>query len=76
MEPRQTRAEWVRSKGEGNRRLMKQLVSVAFTAVFACSMTFVILFVLKLIFGDLRVDEEAEALGLDLSEHSESAYVS
>ncbi len=29
MEPRQTRAEWERSKGERNRRLMKKLVATA-----------------------------------------------
>jgi Amt family ammonium transporter len=57
-------------------QVWKQLISVAFTAAFACSLTFGILFVLKLIMGDLRVDEEAEAEGLDLSEHSEAAYVS
>jgi Ammonium Transporter Family len=37
-------------------------------------MTFVILSVLKLVFGSLRVDPEAEAEGLDLAEHSEAAY--
>ena len=51
-----------------------QLVSIAFTAVFAIIMTAIILFVLKAILGDLRVDEEAEHIGIDLSEHSEAAY--
>ena len=37
-------------------------------------MTFVILLALKLVFGSLRVSEEAEYEGLDVSEHSESAY--
>jgi len=31
---------------------------------------------LKLVFGSLRVSDEAEYEGLDLSEHSESAYTS
>jgi Amt family ammonium transporter len=55
-------------------QVMKQLASVGFTAVFACVLTIAILAVLKLVFGDLRVDEEAESVGLDQSEHSESAY--
>lgn len=32
------------------------------------------LVVLRLLFGDLRVDEEGESTGLDLTEHSETAY--
>jgi hypothetical protein len=39
-------------------------------------MTAIILSVLKLGFGSLRVDEEEEFEGLDLSQHSESAYTS
>jgi Amt family ammonium transporter len=57
-------------------QLWVQLKGVAFTAVFAPVATFVILSGLKLAFGSLRVDEEAEEAGLDLAEHSESAYVS
>jgi ammonia channel protein AmtB len=37
-------------------------------------MSWAILFALKLILGDLRVSDEAEYEGLDLSEHSETAY--
>ena len=55
-------------------QVVKQLASVGFTAVFASLLTIAILVVLKLVFGDLRVDEEAESAGLDQSEHSESAY--
>lgn len=51
-----------------------QLQSILFTAVFAVVMTFIILFVLRALFGSLRVSEDDEAQGLDLSEHSESAY--
>jgi Amt family ammonium transporter len=51
-----------------------QLASVAYVAVLAPAATFVILSVLKLVFGTLTVDEEAEHDGLDISEHSESAY--
>ncbi len=52
-----------------------QLKSVLFTAAFAPVATLVILLVLRAIFGKLRVDDESEFAGLDLSEHSESAYV-
>jgi Amt family ammonium transporter len=55
-------------------QVMKQIASVGFTAVFASVLTIAILVVLKLVFGDLRVDEESESAGLDQSEHSESAY--
>jgi Amt family ammonium transporter len=53
-----------------------QLQSVVFTAIFAPAVTVVILLVLRLVFGDLRVSDEAEFEGLDLAEHSESAYTS
>jgi hypothetical protein len=36
--------------------------------------TVVILLGLRVVFGSLRVQDEEEADGLDLSEHSESAY--
>jgi len=55
-------------------QLLKQLASVGFTALFACSVTLAILFVLRLVMGDLRVGAEGEHQGLDLSEHSETAY--
>jgi Amt family ammonium transporter len=51
-----------------------QLKSIGFTAVFAPLVTVVILLTLRAIFGDLRATDEGEAEGLDLSEHSESAY--
>jgi Amt family ammonium transporter len=57
-------------------QLWVQLKGVAFTAVFAPLATLAILSGLKLAFGSLRVDDDAEEAGLDLSEHSESAYVS
>jgi len=52
-----------------------QLKSIAFTAAFAPVATIVILLVLRAIFGSLRLNEEAEFDGVDLSEHSETAYV-
>jgi ammonium transporter, Amt family len=56
-------------------QIIVQLEGVAFTAIFAPVVTVVILLVLKMVFGSLRVDDEAEETGLDLSEHSESGYV-
>jgi Amt family ammonium transporter len=55
-------------------QIMIQLKGIAFVAVFAPIATAVILMILKLVFGSLRVSEEDEFGGLDLSEHSESAY--
>jgi Amt family ammonium transporter len=55
-------------------QLLIQLVSVGYVAIAAPLLTFGILSVLKLVFGGLAVDEEAEFNGLDISEHSESAY--
>jgi len=55
-------------------QIMVQIEGIVFTAIFAPVLTFVILSVLKLFFGSLRVDEEDEIEGLDLSQHSESAY--
>jgi Amt family ammonium transporter len=51
-----------------------QVKSIVFTAAYAPAMTLVILALLRLVFGSLRVRDEAEFEGIDLSEHSESAY--
>jgi Amt family ammonium transporter len=51
-----------------------QTKSIVFTAVFAPLATLAILFLLRVLFGSLRADDEAEFVGLDLAEHSESAY--
>jgi len=55
-------------------QILRQLTSIGITAVFACAMTFAILFMMKLVMGDLRVSPEDESQGLDLSQHSETAY--
>jgi Amt family ammonium transporter len=57
-------------------QVMAQLQSIVFTAIFAPLVTVAILFALRLVFGDLRVSQEAEFEGLDLAEHSETAYTS
>ena len=51
-----------------------QLAAVLATVAFAVVGTSVILLVLKAVMG-LRVTEDEERLGLDLSQHNESAYV-
>ena len=64
--------------GEGvtqGQQIMRQVWSILFTAAFAPAVTFVILGVLRLLFGSLRLDAEAEFEGVDLSEHRETAYV-
>jgi Amt family ammonium transporter len=55
-------------------QVMVQLKGIGFTAVFAPAMSFAILMALKLVFGSLRVSDEQEFEGLDVSQHSESAY--
>jgi ammonia channel protein AmtB len=49
-------------------------MAVGATILFAVVGTSVILLVLKAVMG-LRVSEQEERMGLDLSQHSESAYV-
>jgi len=51
-----------------------QVKSILFTAVFAPTVTLLLLLILRAVFGKLRVSDEAEYEGLDLSEHSETAY--
>jgi len=51
-----------------------QLLSVAVAAAFSFVMTWLILKVLELIMG-LRVDDDQEVEGLDLSQHGESGYM-
>jgi ammonium transporter, Amt family len=60
-------------KGNFN-ELLVELTAIAITYLIAGIGTFVILQVLKLVFGDLRVREEAEYQGLDINEHGEEGY--
>jgi Amt family ammonium transporter len=55
-------------------QIMVQLQGIAFVAVFASLATVGILLAMRLVFGSLRVAEEDEVVGLDLSEHTENAY--
>ncbi|WP_334307742.1 ammonium transporter [Anaerocolumna sp. MB42-C2] len=52
-----------------------QIISIVITIAFAAIATFIILFIMKK-FMAIRVTKEEEALGLDLTQHSELAYPS
>lgn len=54
-------------------QLWIQFVSVAATMVYCFVMTFILLKIVDAMIG-LRVDEEDEDIGLDLSQHGENAY--
>ncbi len=54
-------------------QLVVQLIAVAATWALAIMGTFIILSILKAIMG-LRVSEEEEQMGLDLSQHEETGY--
>lgn len=56
------------------KQLWIQIIAVAATWVYSAIMTFVILKVVN-VFVPLRVSEREEAMGLDISQHAESAYV-
>ena len=55
-------------------QIMVQLKGIVFVAIFAPVATAIILSILKMVFGELRVSDEEEVVGLDLSQHSENAY--
>ena len=55
-------------------QVIAQVKSVIFTIVYSGVISLVILKVIDLVIG-LRVDEEAEAQGLDLAEHGEEGYI-
>ena len=61
--------------GGGATLFTKQLIAVVATLVFSGSMTFIIAKVLDMVIpGGLRVSDEEEEAGLDLSQHSEVGY--
>ena len=57
----------------GPGQFLNQLKAVLFTAALAGTATFVLLKVVDAVIG-LRVDQEDESMGLDLSQHGERAY--
>jgi Amt family ammonium transporter len=57
-------------------QLMSQVKSIVIVAIYAPLASAVILLALKAVFGGLRVADEDEFQGLDVVEHSETAYTS
>ncbi len=57
----------------GSHQFFNQLIGVAFTVALAAVGTFVIVKIVNAAIG-LRVDQEDESVGLDLSQHGERAY--
>ncbi|MFO0696508.1 MAG: ammonium transporter [Polyangiales bacterium] len=58
----------------GLAQLGNQAIGTVFTAVYAALGTVVILKVASVVTGGLRVDEDEEDQGLDVSQHGEEAY--
>jgi len=61
------------SPGAGSSVFVTQVIGIVVTIVYSFVITFIILKVLDKFMG-LRLDDESEALGLDLSQHGESGY--
>ena len=55
-------------------QITAQLIGVVATIILAVVGTYIILMIVKAITGGLRVSDESESMGLDLSEHGESGY--
>ncbi len=60
--------------GGGFAQLGVQIMGVTVSAAYAFSVSFVILFIMKKVMKGLRVTEEQELIGLDLSEHGSYGY--
>jgi Amt family ammonium transporter len=61
--------------GGGWSLMGEQVIAVAATVVFSLAVTALIALVLRAVMpGGIRVSEEEEETGLDLAEHSETAY--
>ncbi len=76
-----TRACWNIDNGNplgllegGTRVFMGQVAATVITWIFAAAVTFVLLKILDATMG-LRVDQQQEIQGLDLSEHGEEGYI-
>ena len=59
------------SNGDAN--IVQQVYSIVVVGIFVFVVSFVVWMILKVTMG-IRVDEEAEVIGLDLSAHGERAY--
>ena len=62
-------------EGGGTSVLIGQIVATLITIVFAAAVSFVLLKILDAVMG-LRVSEQDEIQGLDLSQHGEEGYIS
>jgi Amt family ammonium transporter len=58
----------------GHTLWLEQLKASSLVIIWSLAATFVIALAVKRVLGGLRVTEEIEALGLDLSEHGEEGY--
>ncbi len=61
------------SSGAGSGVFVTQLIAIGVTIVYSFVLTVIILKVLDKFMG-LRLDDESETIGLDLSQHGESGY--
>jgi len=57
----------------GPELILKQLVAIAVTVVYSFAVSFALLKLVDALIG-LRVDDEDESVGLDISQHSETGY--
>lgn len=55
-------------------QLVVQFKGVMVTVIYTAVVSFVILKILDILLGGLRVSQEAETVGLDISEHNERGY--
>jgi Amt family ammonium transporter len=60
--------------GGGTRILIGQIVAVAITCVYSIVVTLILLKIVDAVMG-LRVNEAAERIGLDVSQHEEEGYI-
>ena len=60
--------------GGGFEQLGVQLMGVVACGLFAFLVSYAILFIMKKVMGNIRVSEEEEIMGLDMSEHGNYGY--
>ena len=60
--------------GGGARLVIGQIVAVLITVVYAAVVSFILLKVIEVVMG-LRVSQDDEIRGLDLSQHGEEGYI-
>ena len=59
----------------GNPSLLKiQFIAVAVTMAYSFTVTFILLKIVDAVVGGLRVEENDEIIGLDITQHEENAY--